>query len=79
MPDFDAKKVAEIHEHLHSHLPSEPALRIKALETLLVEKGLVNSETIDAWIEAYTEEIGPKRGARVVARAWSDSIMARFG
>ena len=72
MPDFDADKVAEIHHHLHSHLPPEPALRIKALETLLVEKGLVSSETIDAWIEAYTEHIGPKRGARVVAKAWSD-------
>ncbi|MDH3761979.1 MAG: nitrile hydratase subunit alpha [Gammaproteobacteria bacterium] len=72
MPDFDAKKVAEIHQHLHSHLPSEPALRVKALETLLVDKGLVNPQTIDAWIEAYTEEIGPKRGARVVAKAWTD-------
>ena len=72
MPDFDAKKVAGIHQHLHSHLPSEPALRIKALETLLVDKGLVNPQTIDAWVEAYTEEIGPKRGARVVARAWCD-------
>ena len=72
MPDFDAKKVAEIHQHLHSHLPSESALRVKALETLLVDKGLVNPQTIDTWIEAYTEEIGPKRGARVVARAWSD-------
>ncbi len=72
MPDFDAKKVAEIHEHLHSHLPSESALRVKALETLLVDKGLVNPQTIDAWIEAYTEQIGPKRGARVVAKAWSD-------
>lgn len=73
MPDFDAKKVAEIHEHLHSHLPSEPALRVKALETLLVDKGLVNPQTIDAWVEAYTEEIGPKRGARVVAKAWTDA------
>lgn len=72
MPDFDADKVSEIHQHLHSHLPSEPALRVKALETLLVDKGLVNPQTIDAWIEAYTEEIGPKRGARVVARAWCD-------
>ncbi len=72
MTDFDARKVAEIHEHLHSHLPSESALRVKALETLLVDKGLVNPQTIDAWVEAYTEEIGPKRGARVVARAWSD-------
>ena len=63
MPDFDASKVGEIHQHLHSHLPSESALRVKALETLLVDKGLVNSQTIDAWIEAYTEEIGPRRGA----------------
>ncbi len=72
MPDFNAKKVADIHQHLHSHLPSESALRVKALETLLVEKGLVNPQTIDAWVEAYTDEIGPKRGARVVARAWCD-------
>jgi nitrile hydratase len=71
-PNFDASKVAEIHQHLHSHLPSESALRVKALETLLVDKGLVNPKTIDAWIEAYTEEIGPKRGARVVAKAWCD-------
>ena len=68
----DAEEVAHIHQHLHSHLPSESALRVKALETLLVEKGLVNPQTIDAWVEAYTEEIGPKRGARVVARAWCD-------
>jgi len=72
MPDFDAKKVADIHQHLHSHLPSEPALRVRALETLLVDKGLVNPQSIDAWVEAYTDEIGPKRGARVVARAWCD-------
>ena len=72
MTDFDADKVAGIHRELHSHLPSESALRVKALETLLVEKGLVNSQTIDAWIEAYSEEIGPKRGARVVAKAWVD-------
>jgi nitrile hydratase len=57
---------------LHSHLPSESALRVKALETLLVDRGLVNPQTIDAWIEAYTEVIGPKRGAQVVARAWTD-------
>ena len=73
MTDFDADKVAEIHQHLHSHLPSESALRVKALETLLVDKGLVNPQTIDAWVEAYTDEIGPKRGARVVAKAWCDA------
>lgn len=73
MVEFNAKKVAEVHQHLHSHLPSDSALRVKALETLLVEKGLINPETIDAWIAAYTEDIGPKRGAHIVAKAWCDS------
>ena len=77
MPKFDSKKVAEIHEQLHSHLPSDSALRVEALETLLVDKGLVVADTIDAWIEAYSEEIGPKRGAEVVAKAWSDSQFRR--
>lgn len=69
---FDAAQVAHIHQQLHSHLPSDSALRVKALETLLVDRGLVNPQTIDAWIEAYTEVIGPKRGAQIVARAWTD-------
>ena len=77
MTDFDAEKVAQIHQHLHSHLPSEPALRVKALETLLIDKGLVDPQTIDAWVEAYTEKIGPKRGAQVVARAWLDPDFKR--
>lgn len=72
MAEYDSKKVARIHQHLHSSLPSDSALRIKALETLLVDKNLVDPRTIDAWVEAYTEEIGPKRGARIVARAWID-------
>ena len=72
MTDFDPEAVSKIHRHLHSHLPSESALRVKALESLLVEKGLVDSATIDAWVEAYSEEVGPKRGAHVVAKAWTD-------
>ncbi|WP_071675961.1 nitrile hydratase subunit alpha [Nioella nitratireducens] len=72
MTSFDTEKAADLHRHLHSHLPSDPALRVKTLESLAVEKGLVASETIDAWVEAYSEQIGPKRGARVVARAWRD-------
>ena len=72
MPEFDSKKVARIHQHLHSHLPSDSALRVKALETLLVDKHLVDPQTIDAWVEVYSEEIGPKRGARIIARAWID-------
>lgn len=73
MATFDSDKAAEIHRHLHSHLPSDPALRVKALESLVVERGLVASETIDQWVEAYAEHIGPKRGARVVARSWLDA------
>ena len=72
MTDFDSDKVSKIHGHLHSHLPSESALRVKALESLLVDKGLVESATIDAWVEAYSEEVGPKRGAQIVAKAWTD-------
>jgi len=73
MASFDSDKAAQIHRHLHSHLPSDPALRVKALESLVVERGLVASETIDSWIEAYSEDIGPKRGAKIVARAWLDA------
>lgn len=72
MPSFDTKKIEKIHRDLHTHLPSDPALRVKALESLVVEKGLVAQESIDNWIELYAERIGPKRGAEVIARAWSD-------
>jgi nitrile hydratase len=73
MPDHHSHDIEAIHRELHSHLPSEPALRVKALESLLVEKGMLDPATVDAWIEVYTEEIGPKRGAEVIARAWSDA------
>ena len=72
MASYDSDKVAKIHCELHSHLPSEPALRVKALESLLVAKGMVDPAAVDAWIDVYADEIGPKRGARVVARAWRD-------
>lgn len=60
------------HEHPHAVLPSEPALRVKALETLLVEKGLVDPAALDEIIDTYQNKIGPKNGAMVVAKAWSD-------
>lgn len=72
MAKFDGDEAAKVHRHLHSQLPSEPALRVKALESLVVERGMVASGTLDAWVEAYSEHIGPKRGAKVVARAWLD-------
>ena len=72
MTQHDSATVADIHRELHSHLPAEPALRLKALESLLVEKGLVEQAAIDAWIEQFAEHVGPRRGAEVVARAWTD-------
>jgi nitrile hydratase len=72
MASFDSERAAALHRELHTHLPSDPALRVKTLESLAVERGLVAPESIDAWIEAYSEHIGPKRGAQVVARAWVD-------
>lgn len=73
MREYDPWKAAELHEDIHSHVPSESALRVKALESLLVEKGMLDPAAMDAWIELFRDEIGPKVGARVVARAWSDS------
>ncbi|HEY7749963.1 MAG TPA: nitrile hydratase subunit alpha [Aestuariivirgaceae bacterium] len=72
MTSYSRDRISAIHHELHRHLPSEPALRVKALETILIEKGLIDSQSIDAWIEAFSEDIGPKRGAQVVARAWVD-------
>ena len=59
-------------DHPHTVLPSDPALRVKALETLLTEKGLINPATLDEIIDTYENKIGPKNGAAVVAKAWSD-------
>ena len=59
-------------DHDHQELPSDPALRVMALESLLVEKGLVAPAALDALIDAYQHKIGPRNGARVVARAWVD-------
>jgi nitrile hydratase len=53
-------------------VPSDVALRVKALESILVEKGMVDPATIDAVIDTYESKIGPRNGARVVARAWVD-------
>jgi len=62
------------HDHGHEHqaVPSDPALRVKALESLLVEKGLVDPAALDALIDTYEHKVGPRNGARVVARAWTD-------
>jgi nitrile hydratase len=72
MASYDSDKVAHIHEELHSHLPSEPALRVKSLESLLVEKGLLKADAVDNWLDNLAENIGPKNGALVIAKSWVD-------
>jgi nitrile hydratase len=60
------------HPHPHSRPLSDPELRVKAIEQVLTEKGLVDPAAIDALIEIYEIKVGPHNGARVVARAWVD-------
>ncbi len=57
----------------HNAPLSGPALRVKALESLLVEKGLVDARTLDEIVDTYEHKVGPRNGARVVARAWTDA------
>ena len=61
------------HENAHDRPLSGPALRVKALESLLVEKGLIDSKTLDEIVDTYEHRVGPRNGARVVARAWVDA------
>ena len=61
---------ARDHDHRYQAVPSDMTLRVKALESLLVEKGLVEPAALDTLVDAYENKIGPRNGARVVARAW---------
>lgn len=61
-------------EHEHGSELSAPQLRVRALETLLIEKGYVDAAVLDAIVERYETAIGPHIGARVIARAWSDPV-----
>src|ERR1041385_3775648 len=73
-----AYNLAQAQDHHHSHgpshqtVPSDLTLRVKALESLLVEKGLVDRAALDALVDTYEHKVGPRNGARVVARAWTD-------
>ena len=60
------------HDDAGQDPPSDVALRVKALETVLTEKGLVDPAALDAIVETYEHKVGPRNGARVVARAWSN-------
>ena len=59
------------HEHEHSEL-DETELRVRALQTILTEKGYIDPAALDAIVDTYQTRIGPRNGARVVAKAWSD-------
>jgi len=60
--------------HEHQAVPSDMTLRVKALESLLVEKGIVDSKALDALVDTYENKLGPHIGARIVARAWTDPV-----
>src|SRR3954464_4159786 len=76
------------HDHDHHHGTDDPAhphnapltdvqLRVRALESLLTEKGLVDPAALDELVDTYETKVGPRNGARVVARAWSDPAFKR--
>jgi nitrile hydratase subunit alpha len=60
-------------DHQHQLVPSDISLRVKALESLLVEKGLVDPAALDALVDTYENKVGPRNGATIVARAWVDA------
>jgi nitrile hydratase subunit alpha len=76
-----ARHLAVSHDHDHDHdgpAMSDTALRVKALESLLIEKGYVEAEALDRLIDTYEHKVGPRNGARVVARAWADPEFRRW-
>ena len=60
-------------DHQHQLVPSDISLRVKSLESLLVEKGLVDPAALDALVDTYENKVGPRNGAKIVARAWTDA------
>lgn len=73
--DHDHEHGYDHHGHDHDHEFSElsnVALRVRALETVLAEKGLIDPAALDVIVDTYETRVGPRNGARVVARAWSD-------
>lgn len=66
------------HDHDHDNDLDPMAARVKALETILTEKGLIDPAAVDAIVETYEHKVGPRNGARVVAKAWSDAAYAEW-
>ena len=71
-PHSHSMQDAHDHDHDHQVVPADIALRVKAIESLLVDKGLVDRAALDLIVDAFETKIGPRNGARVVARAWVD-------
>ena len=72
-PDLaQANSAGRVQGDAHQAIPSDLTLRVKSLESLLVEKGLVDRAAVDALIDTMEHKVGPRNGARVVARAWVD-------
>ena len=68
-----AHDAGQDHAAAHQAIPSDLTLRVKSLESLLVEKGLVDPAALDALVDTFENKVGPRNGARVVARAWVDA------
>lgn len=69
----DEKHSDHEHHDNRSHVPTDPALRVQALESLLAQKGLVEPDALNAIIDNYANKVGPRNGARVVAQSWIDA------
>jgi nitrile hydratase len=81
MPQEPSPTGGEIHGHDHDHDSghlTDVALRVRALESLLIEKGYVDPAALDAIVETYETKIGPRNGARVVARSWVDPAYRKW-
>lgn len=68
-----AEAADQAQDHQHQLVPSEISLRVKSLESLLVEKGIVDPAALDALVDTYQNKVGPRNGAKIVARAWTDA------
>jgi nitrile hydratase len=68
-----AEGLGQVHSAMQQDVPSDLTLRVKSLESLLVEKGLVDRAALDALVDTFENKVGPRNGARVVAKAWVDA------
>jgi nitrile hydratase subunit alpha len=75
---FDMAHDHRDHDHHHDNELDPMAARVRALETILTQKGLIDPAAVDAIVETYEHKVGPRNGARVVAKAWGDLSYAEW-